>query len=114
MNEALQIVLGSGVFFGAIFTFIQFMIGRHDRNFEKQVNDKINKLTDTMNFVAQGCTRTQLIVLMKHFNNRPDEIMKVAHKYFCDIKGNWYMGTLFKDWCEENKHEIPEWYNENV
>lgn len=103
-------VIGSGGFF----TFIQFCISHHDREFEKKITANVNELKNTIDFVALGCTRTQLLVLMTHFSNRPDEIMKVAHRYFVEMKGNWYLGTLFKDWCKENKHEIPEWFNENV
>lgn len=99
-------VIGSGGFF----TFIQFMIGRHDREYEKKIDKKLDGLSKNVEFIAHGCTRTQLMVLMKLFNDRKEEIITVAHRYFVDMKGDFYMTTLFESWLEENKITRPEWF----
>lgn len=87
-----------------MFSFIQFLLSRKDKN-----KCDIYDIKSTVHQVELGCTRTQLMVLMKDYNNRTEEIMKVARHYFEDLNGDWYMTTLFAEYCKTKKIKVPDW-----
>lgn len=70
--------------------------------FEENTNSKLNKN-------EKDNVRTQLLVLMSDYPERLDEIMIAAHHYFVDLKANWYLTAIFKDWLKEKGIEIPDW-----
>lgn len=85
------IVLGSG----ALFSFIQFLITRHD----------IRK-----GWTAQNVDRLQLMVLIADYPRKVDEILKLAEHYFVDLRGNSFLKELFTDWLASQNIEKPEWF----
>lgn len=87
------VVLGSG----ALFSFIQFLITRHD----------IRK-----GFTAQNVDRLQLMLLIADYPRKVDEILKLAKHYIVDLKGNSFIKVLFHDWLESQNIEPPEWFRE--
>lgn len=36
-----------------------------------------------------------------------DTILKMAERYFCDMKGDWYMTNRFLDWAEKENIHLP-------
>ena len=85
------IVLGSG----ALFSFIQFLITRHD----------IRK-----GWTAQNVDRLQLMVLIADYPRKVDEILKLAEHYFVELKGNSFLKELFADWLKSQNIQEPEWF----
>lgn len=86
------IVLGSG----ALFSFIQFLITRHD----------IRK-----GWTAQNVDRLQLMVLIADYPRKVDEILKLAEHYFVELKGNSFLKELFADWLKSQNIQEPEWFD---
>ena len=70
--------------------------------FEENTNSKLNKN-------EKDNVRTQLLVLMSDYPERLDEIMEAAHHYFVDLKANWYLTDIFKDWLKNKGIDIPDW-----
>lgn len=85
------IVLGSG----ALFSFIQFLITRHD----------IRK-----GWTAQNVDRLQLMVLIADYPRKVDEILKLAEHYFVELRGNSFLKELFADWLKSQNIQEPEWF----
>lgn len=86
-------ILGSGAFF----SFLQFLISRHD----------IRK-----GWTAQNVDRLQLMVLIADYPRKVDEILKLAEHYFVELKGNSFIKELFADWLASQHIEEPEWFKE--
>jgi hypothetical protein len=84
-------ILGSGAFF----SFLQFIITRHD----------IRK-----GWTAQNVDRLQLMVLIADYPRKVDEILKLAEHYFVELKGNSFLKELFADWLKSQNIQEPEWF----
>ena len=91
---------------GAIVSFAQFMIQRHDNKHSKLngINNTLNQMDKKLSLLKKDSERTQLLLLLTSYPNRTDEILEVAHQYFVCDGGNWYMTKLFTDWC--NAHDV--------
>ena len=50
------------------------------------------------------------MTLLHDYPTRVDEIMEVGYHYFVDLKGNWFMTGLFKQWLEDNDIDKPNWF----
>lgn len=84
-------ILGSGAFF----SFLQFIITRHDLR---------------KGWTAQNVDRLQLMVLIADYPRKVDEILKLAEHYFVDLRGNSFLKELFIDWLASQNIEKPEWF----
>lgn len=84
-------VLGSGAFF----SFLQFIITRHDLR---------------KGWTAQNVDRLQLMVLIADYPRKVDEILKLAEHYFVELRGNSFLKELFTDWLASQNIEKPEWF----
>ena len=84
-------ILGSGAFF----SFLQFIITRHDLR---------------KGWTAQNVDRLQLMVLIADYPRKVDEILKLAEHYFVDLRGNSFLKELFTDWLVSQNIEKPEWF----
>lgn len=93
-------VLGSS----ALFTFIQFLISRHDAK-----HGELKKLEKKIDKSERDSCRTQLLVLMSQYPDQTEEILLVAQHYFIDLGANWYMTSIFKSFCKKQGIELPEW-----
>lgn len=85
------IVLGSG----ALFSFLQFLITRHDLR---------------KGWTAQNVDRLQLMVLIADYPRKVDEILKLAEHYFVELRGNSFLKELFADWLKSQNIQEPEWF----
>jgi len=65
-----------------------------------ETNSKIDKVSDKIDSIELNSTRNQLLTLISDYPDNEDEILKVAKYYFRDLKGDWYMTTLFTKWAE--------------
>ena len=80
---------------GALFSFLQFLISRHDTR---------------RGWTAQNVDRLQLMVLIADYPRKVDEILKLAEHYFVVLKGNSFLKELFADWLTSQNLEQPEWF----
>ena len=100
---------------GGIFAFIQFLIDRKDRKSQK-INEIVKDLEDIKEELLESrrySCRSELLILMNHYSGQTEKIFKLAEHYFKDLKGDFYMTSLFKDFCIEHNLEIPKWYRED-
>lgn len=65
------------------------------------------ELQEELREIRLDTTRTQMIMLMEHQPHNHDTILKIAERYFCYLKGDWYCTSLFKDWAKHEGIEIP-------
>ena len=84
---------------------IKFFVERHDAK-----HDATARLEKKLNTLEKDSVRTQLLVLMMHYDDGNEgEILEVAQHYFKDLGGNWYMTTLFYKFVTKKKIACPEW-----
>lgn len=95
-------VVGSNALFG----FIQFLVSRRDKR--KNITEKIS---DQLKRQEKDILRTQLLVLIALRPKEQQEILTVAEHYFGDLKGNWYMTSLFNKWLLDSDIASPDWFD---
>lgn len=54
--------------------------------------------------------RTQMLLLISDYPDQTEEILRLAHHYFVELHGNWYMTVLFKKWLVDKNIGKPEWF----
>ena len=105
------IALGSS----GLMSLIQYLISRKDKKAKQieEILERQKKAEQRQEKSEKDSTRTQLLLLMAVYPNRIDEITEVAKHYFIDDRGNWYMSSLFSDWCKEHNLDIDitKWAN---
>lgn len=82
---------------GAIGGFTAFVSNR----IVDKIDERIQPLTETVKAVQLDTTRLQLIQMMEHEPEDAEGIMKLAKYYFVDLGGDWYMTSVFNEWCME-------------
>lgn len=102
MTNVLIAVLGGG----NLLLFVKFLIERHDQKKEKAEDD----VKGTLAKLEKDGLRTQLLLLILMRPEEVTEILTLAQHYFVDLKGNWYMTSMFAKWCDEHGLE-PEWFD---
>ena len=90
-------VLGSE----ALVRLIIFLVERRDG--KKGLKTQLQKL-------EKDSCRTQMLVMLSDYPNEKQEIMTLAEHYFKDIKGNWYMTSIFNNWLKKHNVEKPTWF----
>ena len=86
----------------ALFAFLQFLITRQDT--KKNVKGKLVVL-------EKDVLRTQLLLLILLKPEEKQEILTIAEHYFGDLRGDWYMTSIFNKWLRENEIAEPEWFD---
>lgn len=71
-------------------------------------NEKLDTISGQMQDLKLDTTRNQLLTLMKNYPDNEEEIMKVARYYFNDLKGDWYMTSLFIKWGNEKGIDVTD------
>lgn len=82
-------------------TLVQFFVTRHDN--KRNLSKRLDRL-------ERDGLRTQLLLLVLLKPGEKQEILTLAEHYFKDLKGNWYMTSIFNTWVEENGIAEPEWF----
>lgn len=90
-------------------SLIQFLIQRKDN--KKGLLETINKKLDAL--TLDSC-RTQLLLLLSDYPNNEHEILILAQRYFVQLEGDWYLSSLFEEWCRRQGVHIPLWYKSCV
>lgn len=134
MDKIITAILGcaSGVLAG-ILAYIKFFVERKDKkkaeNLETVLDkklapvierqDKIVKRLDKieahnaeqdeeLHDIRLDTTRTQLYFKMEHDTHNHDTILKIAHKYFVTLKGDWVATIDFLSWTEKEGVKLPQ------
>ena len=98
-------------------TLIKFFVERRDAKNDslKELIEKVDNLTNENEKkfakLEKDIVRTQLLQLMQNFDTEDEhELLQVAEHYFVELKGNWYMTSVFKRFLKTNEIEIPIWF----
>lgn len=109
----LIIAIVAGVFgsAAAIFSFIQFLITRHDnKNGDKcQYTAQLNRIEAKSNCNELAICRLQLIYLIHEQPNNQDTILQTAQRYFIELNGNGEAWAIFDTWAKSKKLDTG-WY----
>lgn len=81
---------------------------------KKDSNKKIDILAGNVEKVLkisketrQDTIRIQLLMIMEHQPDNIDTIIKLAEKYFIELKGDWYMTSEFNKWAKAHDVIVP-------
>ena len=102
MREMIGAIVLAIIGSNALFAFLQFMITRHDT--KKNVKGKLTVL-------EKDVLRTQLLLLILLRPAEQQEILTIAEHYFGDLKGDWYMTSIFNKWLVAERIAEPEWFD---
>ncbi len=120
MKDLIVALLINSAFWG----FVQFVIARYDRKSDEK--NGVKKSIDDVNAKMDGfieeikaklkrqekdSLRTQLLVLILLKPEEKQEILTVGEHYFKDLKGNWYMTNIFRNWLKNTETGEPEWFD---
>lgn len=95
---------------GNIILFIKFLIERYDHKKERAEDKDAEGVKKKLLVLERDGLRTQLLLLILLKPEEQTEILRIAEHYFKDLKGNWYMTSIFKKWLEEKGVGSPEWF----
>ena len=102
MNEMASTIILAVLGSNALFAFLQFLISRADS--KKSIKGKLTIL-------EKDVLRTQLLLLILMRPEEDQEILTIAQHYFKELKGNWYMTSIFSKWLTETSTGKPEWFD---
>lgn len=95
---------------GNLILFIKFLIERHDRKKERVEDQDAERMKKRLLVLERDGLRTQLLLLILLRPTEQTEILRLAEHYFKDLKGNWYMTSIFHKWLAESDAAYPEWF----
>lgn len=124
---------GAGGILAGTLAIVKFIAERKDtkreRSFESLLDGKLAKITGRLDIIDKrlddldkhqvvqdtdlheihlDTTRTQLYFKMEHDTHNHDTILKIAHKYFVILKGDWVSTADFLAWAEKENVKIPD------
>lgn len=85
----------------ALVRLIIFFVERKDG--KRGIKNQLIKL-------EKDSCRTQMLVMLSDYPEEKTEIMTLAEHYFKDLKGNWFMTGVFRDWMQKNDIVKPIWF----
>lgn len=94
--SAITIILAS------VFTVVNFAFSQ----LNKETSEHLEKISSKMKEVELGTTRTQLMTLINYYPTHHGEILQVAKYYFKELKGDWYMSSIFHRWAEQQGIDV--------
>ena len=107
MRELILPVVIAIIGSSGLMSFFQFLITRKDK-----IGERLASIDNMLNRLEKDGCRTQLLILISDYPGRQDEIMKLAKHYFYDLKGDWYLTSLFEKWLKDNEMLKPSWFKE--
>lgn len=96
---------------GNLILFIKFLIERHDRKTERAEDQDAEGLKKRLTVLERDGLRTQLLLLILLKPTEQTEILRIAEHYFKNLKGNWYMTSIFNKWLEDIGVAEPDWFD---
>lgn len=112
MKTEIVIAVISGVFSGAVFSFLQFLITRSDgrQEWRKGVEERLDKIEEKQVKGEKDDLRMQLLFLMYVTPDAKEEILQLADYYFRVLRADFYLTPLFQKWLITHEMEIPSWF----
>ncbi len=112
--EIVIAIIGSGLLSAVVSGLIGLYSKHMDRKYVKEdkAADKGDEMENVKKQLAKAekdNVRLQMLVLMADYPEDESELMRVAEHYFKELKGNWYMTTMFNHWIEEKGIAKPDW-----
>ena len=101
MQTIILAVLGST----ALSSLIQFLIKRYDE--KKDANFNVREKLTTL---EKDTLRTQMLLMILMKPEEKKEILTIGEHYFKELKGDWYMTSIFNKWLESSGTAEPEWF----
>ena len=102
----------------SVANLIIFFVNRHDAKkkdpytaLEKKIDENEAAHKERAERIERDLCRLQMLNLMDHRPDDTTELMTVAERYFCELKGDWYMDGLFSAFCESHGIALPSWFN---
>lgn len=106
----------------AIKGVFEYIDKRKGNTIEVQIQNAIKPLIEKIDRIEQhntnqdeelrqirlDTTRTQLYFKMEHDTHNYDIILKIAHRYFVVLHGDWVATVDFLAWAEKEKIKIPQ------
>lgn len=74
----------------------------------EHLDKRLSSVETTVNEIRQDTVRLQLDNLINNDSENIESILTVAHKYFIDMKGDWYMTEKFKKWGAEHNVDLSD------
>ena len=96
---------------GNLILFIKFLIERHDRKKERVEDQDAEGMKKRLLILERDGLRTQLLLLILLRPTEQTEVLRLAEHYFKDLKGNWYMTSIFNKWLEDIGVAEPDWFD---
>ena len=79
------------------------------KNFDS-LDGKITKVQSEQVKSEKDALRTQLLVMFADYSEDKSQILELAHRYFAELDGDWYLTPIFCKWLEDNSIGKPEWF----
>ena len=119
METIIVAILGSGALSALISGIFNLISNSNKRRKEIAdqliiINHRLETIENNQAKAEKDQCRTQLLLLIADYPDEMAEIMKLAEHYFGDLKGNWYLTSLFNRWLEEKGIAKPEWFKEDM
>lgn len=107
--EIVYAILGSGAFATLVSAIINLIVNRKGRL--EKIESSIESIDKKMVTAEKDSLRTQLLLLLSDYPEETSEIMTLAQHYFVDLKGDWYLTSMFNKWLVAHDIAKPEWFN---
>ena len=96
---------------GNLILFIKFLIERRDRKKERAEDKDDEGIKKRLLVLEKDGLRTQLLLLILLKQTEQTEILRISEHYFKNLKGNWYMTSIFNKWLEDEGVAEPDWFD---
>ena len=96
---------------GTIVKLLELAFTRKDK--KNELDKNIKALDSKISDLQQNQARTEMLVMMNHYENETFEILRLAKKYFVDLKGDFTMTSIFAKYLKDHNIEKPIWFDEN-
>lgn len=91
-----------------IFTTLGSCLSWFENKITQHLDDRMSTLESKVNDIRQDTIRIQLDSLINNDSENVESILTVAHTYFIDMKGDWYMTEKFKRWGREHNVDLSD------
>lgn len=83
---------------------------KHIESSNKLVSELRQDVSEIKKMILDNGKSTLRIEINEEMLQNPhnhDTILKMAEKYFCSMKGDWYMTNRFLDWVDKENIHLP-------
>lgn len=108
MDNVIVAIIGSGTLSALIAGIFNLIVNRKGRL--GAIEGKLNSIEQNQEIAEKDALRTQLLLMMSDYPDEVQEILRLAERYFKDLKGDWYATVLFNKWLIRKQIAKPEWF----